>query len=43
MKKIQVLNTNKEVVYTFNTYSEYVKYVRSDSFNEDYLIRIVRK
>lgn len=43
MKKIQVLNTNKEVVYTFNTYTEYVKYVRSNNFNQDYLTRIVSK
>ena len=43
MKQIQVLNKNKEVVYTFNNYTEYVKYVRSDNFNEVYLTRIVRK
>ena len=42
-REIQVLNTNKEVVYTFNTYADYVKYVRSNNFDEDYLTRIVRK
>lgn len=41
-KVIEVVDNMGGVKYKFKTYNDYIRYLRSSEYNEEYLTRVVR-